>query len=194
MIKLKPLLFESKILVPRRSPEEREKTLIAEIYRIIQRYIKDGCQGDLNLSRSPIKILPDNLTHVGGSLNLSYSKIKDLNNLERVDEDLDLYRSIKLKSLGKLKYVNWTVDLRYTNIETLENLDTVGRSLNIVGCSNLKSLNKLKKIGDSFDADDAINLKNLGELEYVETVAFFAKHNTIRIIRKIKTRSKIIFI
>jgi hypothetical protein len=72
------------------------------------------------------------------------------------------------------------VDLRHTNIETLGNLETIGLGLNISGCSNLKSLNnKLKKIGGTFDADNTFNLKNLGELEYVEGVAFL--QNTLQL-------------
>ena len=93
MIKLKPLLFESKILVPRRTPEDREKRWIQEIYRKIQDYIKDGCRGDLDLRNTPIKILPDNLKKVGGSLWLHNSKIEDLNNLEHVDGSLGLSKT-----------------------------------------------------------------------------------------------------
>jgi hypothetical protein len=128
MVKLKSLLFESKILIPRRTPEERERGLIAEQYRIIQRYIRDGCQGGLYLQGSPIKVLPNNLTHVGGNLNLYESKIEDLNNLEEVDGYVSLEHCSNLKSLGKLKKCKTSLNIENTNIETLGNLEFIGNN------------------------------------------------------------------
>ena len=139
MIKLKPLLFESKILVPRRTPEDREKRWIQEIYRKIQDYIKDGCRGDLELYNTPIKILPDNLKMVGGNLKLSRSKIEDLNNLEYVGGNLNLQNTpikklpnnlkrieghlnlndSKIEDLNNLKYINGYLDLRYTPLSRI---------------------------------------------------------------------------
>jgi hypothetical protein len=173
MIKLKSLLFESKILIPRRTPEEREKTHIAEQYRIIQRYIRDGCQGGLYLQGSPIKVLPNNLTHVGGNLDLESSKIENLNNLEKVDGDLILNRCINLKTLGKLKEVIGDIRFLYTNtIETLENLETVGGNLVLSSYYDpnlnfkLKSLGKLKFVNGLLDLDNT-EIKSLDNLEYV---------------------------
>jgi hypothetical protein len=172
MVKLKSLLYENKILVPRRSPEEREKTHIAEHYRIIQRYIRDGCRGSLNLAKSPIKILPDNLTHVGGHLSLYESKIEDLNNLDKVDGYLYLSVCKNLKSFGKLREVkesiffsktlltkvpdfivnvNGSCGLSGLKIEDLNNLETVRGSLYLNDTPNLKSIGKLKYVGDDLE-------------------------------------------
>ncbi len=65
MIKLLDILRENKILVPRRSPEERQKNYLIATQKKIQQYIKDGGKGDLYLSNTPIQSLPDGLK-VGG--------------------------------------------------------------------------------------------------------------------------------
>ena len=128
-IKLKPLLFESKILVPRRTPEEREKRWVQEIYRKIQDYIKDGSKGNLNLNDTPIKILPDNLKKVRGFLNLKNSKIEDLNNLEYVGGNLYLRGTPIKKFPDNLKRVGGYLYLSESKIEDLNNLEYVGGNL-----------------------------------------------------------------
>ena len=52
MIKLIDILFEDeeKILIPRRSPEERRKNWIIALQKQIQKYMKDGGEGNLYLS------------------------------------------------------------------------------------------------------------------------------------------------
>ena len=65
MIKLLDIL-ENKILVPRRSPEEREKNYSIAIQKQIQQYIKDGSKGNLDLRNTPITSLPNNLKVEGG--------------------------------------------------------------------------------------------------------------------------------
>ena len=72
MIKIK------KILVPRRSSEERQKNHIIAINKKIQEYIKNGSQGELDLEGTPIKQLLSNLVKVGGNLDLEDSKIEKL--------------------------------------------------------------------------------------------------------------------
>jgi hypothetical protein len=186
MIKLKSLLSESKILVPRRTPEERERGLIAEHYRMIQRYIREGCRGDLSLYQSPIKVFPDNLTHVGGYLNLSDSKIEDLNNLERVDGGLYIYHCANLTSLGKLKSVDGYLDARYTSIESLENLEEVIGKLNLYNCQNLKSLGKLKFVGGSVDLDCCDKIESLGNLERVEGTIELRETNNLKSLGNLK--------
>ena len=57
------------LLIPRRSKEEREKNYKIALNKQIQEYIKNGSQGDLDLSGTPITSLPEGLT-VGGYLNL----------------------------------------------------------------------------------------------------------------------------
>jgi hypothetical protein len=167
MIKLKPLLFENKILIPRRSPEDREKTHIAEHYRIIQKYIKDGNRGELSLYKSPIKILPDNLTRVVGELNLGHSKIEDLNNLERVRGNLYLTHTQYLKSLGKLREVNF-LDLSLSSIKKLpETLTHIKGSLELYQ-SEVEDLNKLEIVNKNLNAFMCKNLKSLGKLREVD--------------------------
>ena len=65
MIKLLDIL-ENKILVPRRSAEEREKNYLISTQKQIQQYIKDGSKGNLDLRNTPITSLPDNLKVEGG--------------------------------------------------------------------------------------------------------------------------------
>ena len=54
MIKLLDILKENKILVPRRSPEERAKNYLIATQKKIQQYIKDGSKGDLYLANTPL--------------------------------------------------------------------------------------------------------------------------------------------
>ena len=79
MIKLIDILKEeaNKILVPRRSPEERQKNYAIATQKKIQQYIKNGGEGALNLIGTPITSLPDNL-QVGDDLYLRYTKITSL--------------------------------------------------------------------------------------------------------------------
>jgi hypothetical protein len=86
-MKLKYIL-ENKILVPRRSKEERRKNLAAVHYRQIQEYIKNGSKGYLDLEGTPLKTLPPNLIRVDGILNLINSKIISLGNLKYVGGSL----------------------------------------------------------------------------------------------------------
>jgi hypothetical protein len=75
MIKLINLLKENnKILIPRRSTEERQKNYAIATQKKIQQYIKDGSQGDLDLTRTPITSLPSGL-NVGGNLYLRNTPI-----------------------------------------------------------------------------------------------------------------------
>jgi len=66
-----------KILIPRRSREERNKNWLIESNKLIKQYIKGGCKGDLWLVGTPITSLPANLI-VGGSLSLFDSQISTL--------------------------------------------------------------------------------------------------------------------
>ena len=78
MIKLIDIINENnKILVPRRSAEEREKNHAIAIQKQIQQYIKDGSKGDLDLNNTPITFLPQDLK-VGGNLDLVNTPITSL--------------------------------------------------------------------------------------------------------------------
>ena len=76
-------IYESKsILIPRRSKEDRAKNYQIALQKQITDYIKGGSEGDLDLTNTPIKSLPDNLK-VGGHLILSETSIQSLpDNLE----------------------------------------------------------------------------------------------------------------
>ena len=91
MIKLINILkeVESKILVPRRTPEERQRGYLVATQKKIQQYIKDGSKGDLRLPDTKITSLPDNFK-VGGSLILSDTKITSLPDNLEVGENLNL--------------------------------------------------------------------------------------------------------
>ena len=156
MIKLKSLISESKTLIPRRSGPEREKRWMQEIYKKIQDYIKNGCEELLDLSGTPIKILPDNLKKVD-SLWLQNSKIEDLNNLEYVGRNLELFSTPLKKLPNNLKKVGGNLNLYNSQIEDLNNLEYVNNSLIIDNTSKLKSLGNLKVVGgDTYCFDSNI--------------------------------------
>jgi hypothetical protein len=191
MVKLKSLLFENKILIPRRTPEERERGLIAEQYRMIQRYIKEGCRGDLKLGKSPIKILPDNLTHVGGNLDLTYSKIEDLNNLERLNGSLYLSLCKNLKSVGKLREVNGKISLSYTSITKVP--DFIVNANGELGLSGLKieDLNNLETVNENLHLNNTSNLKSLGKLRYVGEDLYLINSNILHIMSEKEIRRQV---
>ena len=91
MIKLIDLIKENnKILVPRRSPEERQKNYNVVIQKKIKKYMDYGRKGDLDLSETPITSLPNDLK-VGGDLSLFNTKITSLPNDLQVGGDLNLH-------------------------------------------------------------------------------------------------------
>ena len=142
---IQALLEQKKILVPRRSKEERAKNYSLIVQKKIQQYIKDGSKGNLDLRGTPITSLPDNLKYVGGDLNLYKSKITSLpDNLEYVGGDLKLLNS-EIKSLpDNLKHVGGDLDLTGSKIKSLPDNLKVGRSL-WISFTSIKSLpNNLK--------------------------------------------------
>jgi hypothetical protein len=105
MIKLINLLKEiesNKILVPRRSSEERSKNLLITTQKKIQQYIKDGGKGNLNLSGTPIKSLPGGL-RVEGSLNLHNTSITSLPDNLNVGGALEIESSLLASIPNNLK-------------------------------------------------------------------------------------------
>ena len=113
MIKLIDIL-ENKILIPRRSKEERQKNYLISIQKKIQQYMKDGSNGDLSLANTPITSLPDNL-QVGKNLNLANTKIASLPNNLKVGGDLNL-ENTKITSLPNDLQVGGYLNLRNTPI------------------------------------------------------------------------------
>jgi hypothetical protein len=130
-MKLKYIL-ENKILIPRRSKEERSKNLAAVHYKQIQEYIKNGSEGSLDLTDTPLKILPPNLTRVGGKFNLYNSQITSLNNLEHVGWSLDL-EDTQITSLGNLNYVGNNLWLQNTPISKTHTEEQIRKQVKIMG-------------------------------------------------------------
>src|ERR1017187_5147409 len=100
------------ILIPRRM-DDRAERYKRVTYQKIQQYVKNGSVGDLDLYRSTIESLPDNLIRVVGNLDLNDSHIKSLNNLKDVTGNL-LLGSTPIESLGNLKYVGDSLNLMNT--------------------------------------------------------------------------------
>lgn len=137
-IKLRSLLKENNILVPRNLEDRGEKRKQIDLKRV-QEYIENGSGGSLDLDSTPLTKLPDNLVKVGGSLYIQNSSIEDLNNLEYVGGYLRAYRA-KLKTLpSKLTQIERSLDLIFCPIEDLNNLEYVGGNLLING-TNISEL------------------------------------------------------
>jgi len=67
---------------------------------------------------------------INGDLDLRFTDIKSLGNLQYVGGYLDLQRT-GIESLGNLQYVGGYLDLRVTDIESLGNLQYVGGYLDL---------------------------------------------------------------
>jgi len=153
MIKLLDILKEeNKILIPRRSPEERQKNYLIATQKKIQQYIKDGGEGNLSLSNTKITSLPSGLNvggtlylrntkitslpsglNVGGGLDLSYTPITSLPSSLNVGGDLDLYNT-KITSLpsglnvgGNLNLSNTPLSKKYSEEEIRQIVDVKGK-------------------------------------------------------------------
>jgi hypothetical protein len=129
MIKLLDILKKNKILVPRRSPEERAKNYLIATQKKIQQYIKNGGKGDLDLGNTPIISLPDNLS-VGGDLDLRNTPLTSLPDNLSVGGYLDLYNT-KITSLPDNLNVGGGLYLRNTPITSLPNNLSVGGNLDL---------------------------------------------------------------
>jgi len=116
MIKLLDIL-ENKILVPRRSKEERGKNYNIALQKKVQQYIKDGSKGDLDLNSTPITSLPSDL-NVGGYLDLENTKITSLPSGLKVGGGLNLYNT-KITSLPSDLSVGGSLNLNSTPITSL---------------------------------------------------------------------------
>ena len=128
MIKLIDLL-ENKILVTRRSPEERSKNFLIATQKKIQQYIKDGSKGDLDLRNTPITSLPQDLK-VGGNLYLYNTKITSLPQGLTVGGDLNLMGT-KITSLPQGLKVGGNLNLYNTKITSLPQDLIVGGNLDL---------------------------------------------------------------
>jgi hypothetical protein len=153
MIRLLDILKKNKtkILVPRRSPEERAKNYLIATQKQIQQYIKDGGKGDLNLGNTPITSLPDNLS-VGGDLDLEYTKITSLPDNLQVGGNLDLYNTPITSIPDNLK-VGGYLYLEYTKITSLPDNLSVGGFLNLENTP-------ITSLPDNLSVGGSLNLGN----------------------------------
>jgi hypothetical protein len=97
MIKLKQLLQENNILIPRNIENREEQQKRIELQKI-REYVKKGSKDSLDLSNSKLTKLPDELVKVGSVLDIKGSKIADLNNIRYISDYLMAYNS-ELKTL-----------------------------------------------------------------------------------------------
>lgn len=191
MIKLLDLL-ENKILVPRRSKEERDKKFMIITQKKIQQYIKDGSQGDLWLDNTSFKKLPDELITVGGSLVLNYSDLESLNNLQSVKGNLWIVECKNFKSFGNLEYIGGNLRATSTLIKSYDKIKYIGGEveelnrfrfdveslgdLEFVGRINLNS-SKIESLGNLTKAKDLVlshtSLKSLGNLKEVNNLFLY---------------------
>ena len=127
VIKLIDILFEDeeKILIPRRSPEERRKNWIIALQKKLQKYMKEGGEGDLDLSNTPITTLPQDL-EVGGNLYLSNTPITTLPQGLKVGGSLDLSNT-KIEELPQDLKVGGYLDLRNTPLSKKYTEDEIRR-------------------------------------------------------------------
>jgi hypothetical protein len=140
-----------KVLVPRRSPEERQQNYSIATQKKIQQYIKDGGKGDLNLRNTPITSLPDNL-NVGGNLYLYGTKITSLPDNLNVGGGLYLYNT-PITSLPDNLNVGGNLDLRNTPITSLPDNLKVGGGLNLYGT-------KITSLPDNLNVGGGLDLSN----------------------------------
>jgi hypothetical protein len=145
-------LTEEKILIPRRTPEERRKNFIIATQRKMQQYIKNGSKGDLDLSNTPITKLPDSLKQVGGRLYLHNTPITSLPDNLPVGGDLDLSNTPITKLPDNLTVGGW-LDLSNTPITKLPDNLTVGGYLDLRNTS-ITTLPDNLKVGEDLLLDN----------------------------------------
>jgi hypothetical protein len=89
-----------------------------------------------------------NLVGVEGYLELEYSSIESLGELEFVDGYLGLFYCQNIKTLGKLKKVGGFLDLYDSSIESLGDLQFVGDELDATNTKIPQSeINKVNVVG-----------------------------------------------
>ncbi len=130
------------------------------------------CLGDAvfeeeNYERVPYKIIL-------GDANFSFSKIKDIGDLEIILGNVETYES-PLSSLNGIRIILGNADLSYSNINNLGNLEYVGGDLDI-NEAPLESLSNLKIIGGNAYLSNT-NLTDLGDLEAIFKDAYFGNSN-----------------
>jgi len=121
--------------------------------------------GSLDLSKTKIDNL-GNLEYVGHYLQLSESKIEDLSVLKFVGGDVNLWGVKNFKSIGDLEEVGGYLTLSDTKIKSLNNLRKVGKYLDL-DFTNIKTLGYLEYVGGNLYISYCNELESFGELKYV---------------------------
>lgn len=127
-------------LIPRRDKNIRQQQHKAAIKKQLQEYVKSGSVGNIILQNAPVEVLPDNLTKVGGTLNLIGTLITVVpDTLKFVDGSLAL-TDTPITSLPTGLTVTGDLYLRHTkNLKTLPTNLTVYNDLFLNG-SNITSI------------------------------------------------------
>jgi hypothetical protein len=131
------------ILTSRRSKEERAKHKLIADYQKVKQYIKNGSKGDLNLERSLITSLPNNLKTIGGDLVLKNSLITFLPCNLTVKGTLNLYQSL-ITVLPDNLSIGKNLNLSHSSITALPHDLKVKRALIIVNTPLSKKYTKVE--------------------------------------------------
>jgi len=118
-----------------------------------------------------------NLVGVEGDLNLNWSSIETISELEFIGGSFGLYSCENIKTLGKIKRVDGNLYLEESSIESLGDLEFVGWNLDLSYCKNIKTLGNVKRIDGECILNDS-SIVSLGELEFVGE-DFFIKNTNI---------------
>jgi hypothetical protein len=118
MIRIKDLL-ETKILIPRYTPEERVKARLLSAKKSIEQCKERPCRGDLDLSNVEIEELPDNLK-VQDTLNLMNTKISVLPDNLAVGGSLILYGLWNLRTIPGTVNIGKTLNMNSTGVRSIE--------------------------------------------------------------------------
>lgn len=139
--------------------EQIDQTLPRKYHPFVEDYIKNGWKGPLDLSRSNVEELPDNLT-VDGDLRLAlcYS-IKSLPKNLHVKGSLDLYKCDLIKELPTDLKLDGGLDLIGSGIESLPDKFTVNGTL-IIQSSVLARSHNLT-VTDTIKVRDSENIRSL---------------------------------
>lgn len=152
------LLEQDESIFQPRKIEDRNIRYDQQIQKQIQGYINNGSKGNLNLSKTPIKTLPEGL-HVDGNLILTGSKITHLPDDIKINGGLYLSKSeithlpdnLKIYDLGLTMTKNITqlprglsVNRRiicdYSNIAYIPDDIQVGEEMSLMKAFNIKRL------------------------------------------------------
>jgi hypothetical protein len=130
MLKLLHILLENNILIPRRSKEERSKNFAIILNKIIKQYVENGSRGHLKLDTLAVVTLPDYLTKVGGTLNLTMSSIKSLPNNLQIKKDLELGYA-PITELPKNLTIGGSLKAYHSKLESIPNDTKIGKDVDL---------------------------------------------------------------